>query len=320
MSRLFLLVCVVLTSLVVATVAMAKRSGRTQVLSSAPSEMVKIKAGSFRMGFPNSPKEVEYLHFLCAEDYGAVADLVCPGFEIWQSASPGRDVYLDTYAIDRYEVTVAQYRACVRTGACDVGALLFGDQRYNKPAWPVVNVNWHDAVSYCHWRGKRLPTDAEWEKAARGHEGHLFPWGMYFQPRSANHGKVPTRSQQQVQARIAGGLGLSYLGDDSDGQRYASAPGAMLWGDSSYGVANMSGNVREWVSDYYSKQGYQDLPLSNPVRGIPISSDRRRSIRAGSWLLPRVDGVAFAHLGHGEEWRAPDLGFRCARSPEREVR
>jgi len=289
----------------------AKREGGTTIVRVMPSEMVAIKSGSFRMGL--SEDDVLYVFSLCAEDYGSLTEEICPKLVILENALPEREVYLDSYHIDRYEVSVAQYRSCVSSGACDIGALLFGDQRYNKNEWPVVNVTWSDADSYCRWRGKRLPTDAEWEKAARGPSGLLFPWGMTWGSGGSNHGMVDNEAGLLVHAKIVAQKTEVYLGDASDGYRHASAAGEMLWGDSPYGVANMSGNVREWVADYYSSAGYSDLPVSNPVRSVPLAAESRRSVRAGSWLVPRVDGILFSHLGAPTDARYHDLGFRCAR-------
>lgn len=302
-----------LASLTAQSPVVAKREGSTSVIHVEPSEMVKIKSGTFVMGVPDQPEQIEYLFSLCTEDYGTYAEIICQRLEIWTSAAPGREVFLDTYSIDRYEVSVAKYRQCVSAGKCDIGALLFGDQRYNLDDWPVVNVNWNDASRYCQWRGKRLPSDAEWEKAARGSSGRLFPWGDTWGSGGANHGKVRDKASAAVARKISGELYLGYLGDSSDGARHSSKAGEMHWGDSVYGVANMSGNVREWVADYYSSAGYGGLPQSNPIREVPLPGELRRSVRAGSWLMPRIDGVTFAHLGQAMEWREKDLGFRCAK-------
>ena len=216
--------------------------------------------------------------------------------------------------IDRFEVTVAQYRECVRASGCDIGALLFGDQRYNKRDWPVVNVTWQDATEYCKWRGKRLPTEAEWEKAARGTRSSRWPWGPTWRSGSANHGQLVSQAMLSAKSINVGQRILeSYEPDKSDGHAYAAPPGSMLWGDSPYGVADMAGNVSEWVHDYYSPEGYGDLPTINPIRDSPLKRDKRRATRGGSWMYPRLWSLTYSRHRHRASWRGPDLGFRCAR-------
>src|SRR5512134_3264010 len=97
-----------------------------------------------------------------------------------QDAATGqaREVYVSPFLIDRREVTAAEYRRCVLAGSCDLTPLVAGDRRFIRDDLPVVNVTWFDAVSFCGWQGKRLPTEAEWEKAARGDDARRWPWGM----------------------------------------------------------------------------------------------------------------------------------------------
>ncbi len=299
----------------------APRSGQVSVLASRPSDMVQVAAGPFAMGRPESDEEFEFLHSLCAEDYRSAAGNMCRDVEQqFVASSPVRDVQLDAFEIDRYEVTVAQYRACVRSGACDIAPLLFGDQRHNKPELPVGNISWQDANDYCGWRGKRLPSEAEWEKAARGVEARRFPWGASWVHQASNHGGFSFKWELEFASQAVsniGGLPLYvpefYVGDDSDGAAYALAPGTMVWDESPYGAMDMAGNVSEWVSDYYAESGYADLSTINPLRDSPLKVETRRVVRSGSWLQPRLLGVSYARRAEMPGFRAVDTGFRCAR-------
>jgi formylglycine-generating enzyme required for sulfatase activity len=278
--------------------------------------MVRVPGGSFSMGVPTDKAELEYFDKICTEDYKYSASDLCSMDSFGLALIPARDVHIGSFEIDRHEVLVADYRECVRAGGCDIGALLFGDQRYNKNDWPMVNVTWDDANDYCKWQGKRLPTEAEWEKAARGSKSTRWPWGAAWRPGSANHGKLAAEVVLALKTIQSGGFPVheEYEPDKSDGFAYAAPPGSMIWGDSSYGVADMAGNVREWVYDYYSEEGYVDLPEINPVRETPRKADKRRTVRGGAWTLPRLLGLSYLRVLPRESSRRNlDLGFRCAR-------
>jgi formylglycine-generating enzyme required for sulfatase activity len=233
-----------------------------------------------------------------------------------------RDVYLPAFDIDRFEVTVAQYRRCVADGACDSGALLQGDQRYHRnPRNPVVNVTWRDASDYCSWAGKRLPTEAEWEKAARGTDGRRWPWGNQDRRDGGNHGRMDAESVRRTRLmnprRLSSGDEASFelAPDDGDGAAYPAPPGRLRWSEGRYGTYDMAGNVAEWVVDFYSPAGYGDLPRDTPVRRVPIDRDSRRVVRGGSWLDLRLSGRTYARSAHSPSVRSPLIGFRCARDP-----
>jgi formylglycine-generating enzyme required for sulfatase activity len=206
------------------------------------------------------------------------------GSEKYDDEKPIHDVYLDAFYMDMYEVTNAAYKNCVDAGKCELPS---NADKYNDAAYaehPVVYVNWNQAKTYCEWRGSRLPTEAEWEKAARGVDGRTYPWGEGIDCSKANYyGCV--RSTSEV--------------------------GSYESGKSPYGIYDMAGNAREWVNDWYDENYYQNSPASNP---LGPSSGQYRVLRGGSWYYS--DNLARSAYRFSN---SPDLinfnfGFRCARS------
>jgi len=289
------------------------RSGEVVRVEHRLSEMVRVPAGPFWMGFPDTEAERENIKRACQSQLQTDrTDRLCEEELLFQNALGMRRVFLYEFEIDRYEVTVAQYRACVAAGKCDVAALQSGDTRYMIDELPMVNVTWHDAASYCRFRGKRLPTEAEWEKAARGTDGRRWPWGNHDRKDGANHGKLDYSPVARNE--------LFWAASDEDGVSILAPPGSMPWADSPFGAYNLAGNVSEWVADYPS-DSYADLPLIDPVRDTPTALSGR-AYRGGSWLRPRFHGrTYFRPFGRWfwreEDGRYIDLGFRCARGVRR---
>ena len=182
----------------------------------------------------------------------------------------------------------------------------------------MVNVTWHEAQRYCAWRGKRLPTEAQWEKAARGKDGRRWPWGSQPRDSEFNHGMLASAAIIVTHHQLlAGGRGPfpapAFAPDRSDGGRYAVPPGTMKWSGGPYGTFDQAGNVSEWVQDLYT--------MYPPNRGTVVvdpmgpSEGEYHVIRGASWMDDNVTELRLSYRDYGDEPR-PDVGFRIARSAE----
>jgi formylglycine-generating enzyme required for sulfatase activity len=214
-------------------------------------------------------------------------------------------VYLSPFQIDRNEVTAADYRECVAAGACDLVPLVSGDTRFIRDDLPIVNVTWFDADTYCHWQKKRLPTEAEWEKAARGTDGRRWPWGNVDGTGRANRGKV-----EAEELRPAHPGDVLATTDEDDGAKVMVRPGSFAWGKSPYGAHDMAGNVAEWTADWLSQFGYAGLPTIDPM-GVAAGS--YRVVRGGAFDLPRLFARTYYRSGAKPTSRSISRGFRCVR-------
>ncbi len=203
---------------------------------------------------------------------------------------PQQEIYLDAFYIDKYEVTVESYNVFRRAANYVEPSVPFfqGDHEILKtPQFPVVGVSWMDATNYCTWAGKRLLTEAEWEKAARGTHGLVYPWGNEMLPKRAN---------------IAG---------TADGFQYMAPVGSFPMGRSVYGIYDMAGNASEWVQDWYDQFTYQKSPMMNPQG---IAKSKNRVFRGGSWDARKVDIRSAKRFAATPGRKDSILGFRCGKS------
>jgi formylglycine-generating enzyme required for sulfatase activity len=210
---------------------------------------------------------------------------------------PRHTVELDAFYIDAYEVNNARYREFVKaTGhrtpvhPTNPARTLWKDGQVSIAVAerPVVNVDWQDADAYCKWAGKRLPTEAEWEKAARGTDDRRFPWGN-VEPTS----KHLNFNQQWI------------------GEKTLMPVGSYEAGKSPYGVYDMAGNVWEWVADWYDDHYYEKSPAKNP-KGPDSGTDK--VLRSSGWAVETPLVRIFTRVKSAPEIRNESTGFRCARS------
>ena len=224
----------------------------------------------------------------------------------WGAEAPRHKVYLDEFWIALTEVTNKNYRLCVTNGACSPPASNESDSRsdyYTNPKYdnyPVIYVTYNDAASFCSWAGGRLPTEAEWEKAARGTDGYLYPWGN--EELNANFANFcDTGCPHPNEAEL----------DFDDGYRDTAPVGSYPAGASPYGVLDMAGNVLELTSDWYSTNYYTISPYENPLG--PSTGDRR-PIRGGSWYSARSGLRTSARASMSSDYIFyVTVGFRCAK-------
>ena len=252
-------------------------------------ELVYVPAGEFLMGSVDSDR-----------------------FAYWDE-KPQHTVYLDTFWIDRTEVTNAMYAAFLNErsnqaegkvpwlDADDEDALIVQENGQWVPksgyeVHPVIEVTWYGAQAYCEWAGRRLPVEAEWEKAARGTNGKRYPWGSTY---PLQEGPLPPARDCDL---------AQFDGCSGDTVPVSSNPA----GASPYGALNMAGNAWEWVADWYDTNYYESSPTENPQGP---SSGNRHIVRGGSWSHSGFYIHTAARYGFAPIVASDLVGFRCARSP-----
>lgn len=277
-------------------------------------QMIQLAGGTFTIG--STSFEVEEAIRLCQKEVlGATA---CPMTvnaktkipEMFQRVWPfayeyyAHAAHLDSFFIDRTEVTVAAYRRCVAAGDCTTPTFTAGDPKFDRDDFPVTHVSYDDAQKYCAYRKARLPTEAEWERAARGSKERRFPWGNLANGALANHGALDLGS-----LFLPGGEPLLGIADSSDGFLGLAPVGSFPNGATPEGILDLSGNVSEWVADYFGEQ-YANAPVASP-KGPP--SGTLRVVRGGSYRHAMVMSRGASRDRRPASSREPYIGFRCAR-------
>ena len=311
------------------------RAGGRVVRIEAPRRLeVRIPAGQFWMGVDDDTAGAA--HAQCEMVFPAATGRTTQGQNVnfcadyfdTLSAMKPRAVFVDTFLIDRDEVSVADYRRCVAAGACDLDPLIAGDERYIRDGWPMVNETWFEAQDFCRWRGGRLPSEAEWERAARGDDpGVTWPWGELEQPKDFNHGQARAQAMRDIE-RTPSTVPIQFLGDpdDSDGFSILAPSGSYVWGEGPYGTRDQAGNVAEWTADAWvfesatqthaEAKGYDKLSTINPLREGTHTDPR--VVRGGSWRQPSFVAKSNLRDPFNKEYdprqRFSHIGFRCARS------
>jgi formylglycine-generating enzyme required for sulfatase activity len=253
-------------------------AGATRTRESDGMVVHYVPAGSFTMGSP--------------EDEGQ------------EEEHPQHTVYLDPFWIDQTEVTNAQYRRCMEAGFCRVPQCepwdpqpTYFDKALSDHA--VACVSWFDAARYCEWAGGRLPSEAEWEMAARGPQSTTFPWGDEFDGARLNFCDLSCEYRPE---------GAEF----DDGQSKDAPVGSYPSGASPYGALDMAGNVWEWANDWMDNSYYARSPLWNPVGP---DSGGFKAARGGGWGNSAEEVRAAYRLGVPPERAWETVGFRCAASP-----
>lgn len=247
-------------------------------------ETVLLPGGAFMMGSTEQ------------EARTALA-MVPSGRPTWaEPEQPQHQVVLDPFFMDRFEVTVAKFgRFLEETGRASHKAIRPASQSKH----PVTGVTWTEADQYCRWAGKALPTEAQWEYAARGGERSRFPWGD-----SPVNGLRANYCDAQCPDRPGGQTG------DDDGFRSTAPAGTYEAGKNAYGIYDLAGNAAEWVRDWYDDRFYEKSRAENPVNTQP-HADEYKVIRGGSYL----DGPYFLRAAtrnfRAQNTRHPKIGFRC---------
>ena len=317
-----------------------ERAGKVVRVEQPPPNEVFFAAGDFSMGIDESTAddaENQCQTLFQARDAQQTPQLqtmsggvttFCNRYREEMNQMAERVVSLSAFAIDRDEASVRDYRTCVAAGACSLDALVAGDERYIRDNWPMVNVTWWEAQDFCRWRGGRLPTEAEWERAARGDDCRSWPWATVDKdvrtvhdqrcrtgtlpvisvdrPKDFNHGQPRVQPMREIdRAQSAQPVSVQFMGDpdDSDGFTVLAPPGSFPWGEgppgiNGVGTRDQAGNVAEWTADVRggtdAALGYRDLE--------GCTSD---GVDTRCWNPHRAGGANDARVIRGGSWRQP---------------
>jgi formylglycine-generating enzyme required for sulfatase activity len=246
--------------------------GSTQVSTIDGMVMLFVPSGEFLMG-AETRQGYDACMENCDTDY-------CGCEERWfEAEGPPHEVFVSAFWIDQTEITNLMYAKCIKAGSCELpeytaeGNVPQNTDYFEDAAnadHPIVEVDWFEAQSYCEWAGRRLPTEAEWEKAARGTDALEFPWGNEFDSMLANYCDVNCPVEYAEE----------YLSEFNDGYSYTSPVGSYPDGKSPYGAFDMAGNVWEWIADWYDEEYYSVSPNENPTGP---SSGESKVLRGGNF-------------------------------------
>lgn len=252
----------------------------TVVHADTPEKMVLIPGGEYEMGSKKSLMEVQM----------DPLDILNPDRHRLGPEDPAHTVHIDPFYIDIHEVTNADYKIYLETTNYEKPEF-WDNPDFNDPKQPVVGVNWKDAVNYCTWKGKRLPTEAEWEKASRGKRPIEYPWGN-----EPPDGKKLNYNEENKKPLPVG----SYEAGKSD-----------------YGVYDLSGNVAEWINDYHWALYYLFSGKTNP-KGA--KSGPYKVVRGGHWRSVAYDVRMTQRNASAPTVKSETLGFRCVKSEKIETK
>ncbi len=250
-------------------------TGHTQNTGSQPttdySKMALIAQGEFTMGSFHSLKELDPVSIFQADRHHLGPE------------DPAHDVFLNSFYIDIFEVTNKDYKEYMKEKAISKAPRFFNNEDFNQPLQPVVGITWNEAQKYCDWKGKRLPTEAEWEKASRGKRSVKFPWGN----------QTPDKTKLNFN---------NLVGKTTNVGSYEK-------GKSDYGVHDLSGNVSEWVKDWHDPEYYLFSPKENPQGP---EKGKYKIIRGGNWRNGPEDVRLTYRNATVPKVRNKTVGFRCA--------
>ena len=281
-------------------------TAQSQIDNVIPKDMSYVPFGMAIVGLDKDPQKVATVKTESQSLYQRRMSMPWSK-SAFHDEGPAHWVLLDSYLIDMYEVSNAKFGKFM-TVTGHAAPAYWDDPRLNGDDQPVVGVNWFDAKAYCEWEGKRLPTEAEWEHAARGPEGLRYPWGNSFVNQNVNNGKRHDSTMS-----------------------VDSLPEAV----SPYGLHHMAGNVFEWVNDWYDPNYYSKGPFPPNPQGPPkavwlggtgtyvdrLTVGEKKVVRGGSWIAADHTVTATHRF-----WNHPEnnsygvgLGFRCAQSITQEI-
>jgi formylglycine-generating enzyme required for sulfatase activity len=256
--------------------------------------MVLIPAGKFTMG--SAQQQI----------YPLLKNFDGVPLEAFQAEIPELQVSLDEYYIDQYEVSYRLYRRFIEaTGR--IRPKFWDDERFHQPDHPVIGVTWYDADAYCRWAGKRLPTEAEWEKAARGAEAYIYPWGDGWDSTRTNTASYWAGKSFSSIAKWAEWMQTAMERGEAGPVEIGKFPN----GISPYGVHDMAGNISEWVYDWYIPYEKQPTFIHNP-KGA--DSGTMKVHRGGSWSVSAIFARSAYRARENPEKGSPYIGMRCAKT------